>query len=573
MKNNLYSFCKKWSLHIICMLLVFSACEKDVLKEKPLDFLTPSNAYTSSDGIFQGIMGLYDDVRQKWYDELGGDCYVYILKGLGTDLAYYGEDPGGSSYLSNYVSNLTSDKIMVSLLWNSCYSTIQKANVLIDAINTNDDKIWLNDAEKNKYLAEAMFFRAFTYRILVSLWGDVPLITEVVRSAKTDFVRTSKDEIYKLMEQDFTFAGSNLEQPGTIDKGPGRLTQGAAWHMLSELYLTQSKYQLAVEAASKVIDGYNYALMTQRFGSKLGNDIFGSGDVYYDLFVMGNQNLTENTEAIWVIQFEPLISGGSQNPGERTFGPAYFRMGNTPDGKTAFRGKFYNGKYTGYSDTLGRPVAWCRPTNYLAYNIWRSDWNNDIRNAKHNIKREFYYDNPASIYDKKKVDFNLYQPGLRDPIKDTCQYIFPYFMKIASPLEHYINLDRAGGGYTHKDIYAIRLAETLLIRCEAFLGLNNKAAAAADINKIRSRANATHVLPEDVTIDFILDERARELYTEEWRYFTLSRLGKLVERVRTYNDNPKVPGLNIQDYNNLWPIPQSQIDLNIDSKMEQNPGY
>jgi hypothetical protein len=57
------------------------------------------------------------------------------------------------------------------------------------------------------------------------------------------------------------------------------------------------------------------------------------------------------------------------------------------------------------------------------------------------------------------------------------------------------------------------------------------------------------------------------------RYATLTRMGKLVERVREYNNNPFFPGANIQDYNVLWPIPQSEIDLNINGNLEQNPGY
>src|SRR5690606_9244029 len=107
----------------------------------------------------------------------------------------------------------------------------------------------------------------------------------------------------------------------------------------------------------------------------------------------------------------------------------------------------------------------------------------------------------------------------------------------------------------------------------AYLGLGNKTLAASDINVVRNRAHATPVLPEDVDIDYILDERVRELYAEEMRLIVLLRMGKLIERTRKYNDNPLMPGANIQDYNNLFPIPQSQIDLNRDVKWEQNPGY
>jgi hypothetical protein len=372
------------------------------------------------------------------------------------------------------------------------------------------------------------------------------------------------------MEEDLTFAATNLPKRG-MEEAPGRITQGAAWHILSECYLSQSKFQQAVDAASELIDGPDYALMTDRFGSTV--DVFGSGDVFLDLFAYGNQNLPENSEAIWVIQIEPLITGGLSYPGERAWGPAYFRMGNTPDGFKAFRGELVNGVYTGYSDTLGRPVAWMRPTNYTSYFIWMSDWYNDIRNAKHNIKRDFYFDNPQSAYDKQKIDFSLYAPGTRDPLKDTCQYIYPFFMKHADPLNHFTDPGRSGGGSNHKDVYAIRLAETILLRAEAYIGLGNNALAAADINAIRNRAKANPVEPEAVNLDYILDERARELYAEEFRHITLRRMGKLLERVREYNNNPVNPACNIQDHNVLFPIPQSQIDLNVDAVIEQNPGY
>lgn len=112
-----------------------------------------------------------------------------------------------------------------------------------------------------------------------------------------------------------------------------------------------------------------------------------------------------------------------------------------------------------------------------------------------------------------------------------------------------------------------------MLRAEAFLGMGDKASAAADINMIRNRANATPVSPGDLDMDYILDERIRELYMEEFRTITLMRTGKLIERTRKYHDNPMLPGANIQNYHELFPIPQSQIDLNIESDFKQNPGY
>lgn len=570
MKEYLNQFRKKCLLLIGILVLMFPSCnENRILNEVPLDFLSPDNAYTSLPGIQQGMSAIYAFNRQYWYN---GKEYIMMWHGMGTDVAYHGEDPNSTTFINNCVTWFTSNQSYIRNMWNRCYQVIQRVNVLLEAIKISDDAIWLSNSQKEAYLAEAMFFRANIYNMLVSFWGDVPLVKEVINTPKTDFVRAPKADIYKLMEEDLTFAAAKLPVPGN-EEAPGRLTQGAAWHKLSELYLTEGKYQLAVDAASKVINGYKYALMQNRFGTKLGKDVFGSGDAFFDLFTFGNQNLANNTEAIWVIQYEPLITGGFQDESMGAYGCAYFRMGNTPDGKKAFRGELVNGAYTGYSDTLHRPYGWMRPTDYWAYKIWRSDWNNDIRNAKHNIKRDFYYDSPGSIYDKQKIDFSLYPKGTRDALRDTVQYIFPYIMKYAMPCQILTSPLTSGGSNHYKDIYAIRLPETLLLRAEAYVRLNNLSAAAADINTIRNRAKATPITPANATLDYILDERARELYGEEWRAITLRRMGKLVERTRLYNNNPLNPGANIQDYHVLFPIPQTQIDLNINAVIEQNPGY
>jgi len=574
MKKYLCKISRKWTVLAGSLLLMLSSCnEVDILKETPLDFLAPENAYTTVAGIRQGISGLHYTFRNYWF--WGDQDQGSMWRGVGTDVAFHGEDPNSTRFLCNYVNYLVPGSSYVLQYWTRNYELIQRANVLIEQVDNSDPAIWSGDAQKNAFKAEAMFFRAYAYRILVSYFGDVPLVTEVIKSAKADFTRTPKADVYKQIEDDLVFASDNL--PGRGDEeAPGRITQAAAWHLLTEVYLNQGKFQPAVDAASEIIDGGEYGLMTSRFGAQ--NDVFGSGDVFYDLFRYGNQNLPENKETIWAIQFEPLVTGGASWSGERGMGPAYFRWGNAPDGKKAFRGELVAGKYTGYSDTLGRPVSWVHPTDYAAYTIWnRSGWDQDIRNAKHSIKRKFYFDNPESIYHQQQLTFDLfaaeYDAGKRDPMRDSSQYIYPYFMKFADPCNHFDNPAQSGGGYTHQDVYAMRVAETYLLRAEAHLGLGRTDLATADINAVRSRANAPPVLEADVDIEYILDERARELYGEEWRHITLRRMGLLVQRVRQYNNNPKNPTLNIQDYHILWPIPLSQIDLNIDAEFPQNPGY
>ena len=562
---------KKCLLIAVILLFIFTSCSNSILDERPLDFLSPDNAYLTEQGILQGITAIHDRVRSAYYSF--GEFGVMHWATHGSDLGYNGEIPnGGEDYLNSY-KDMTPVWRNVVDTWNSGFEIIQWANVLIDKVQKADSSIFKGgETGKNKYLAEGKFFRAFAYRYLVSTYGDIPLLKEPVNFAKANFVRDPIADIHALMVEDFKFAATYLPKPGSED-APGRITQGPAWHYLAETYLEQGKPQLAVEAATHVIDDYNYALMTSRFGTRLAKDIFGSGDVYYDLFGYGNHNLAENKEAMWVIQSEPFITGGGQIASAYIYGPRYFDIGLTPDGLKAFRGIMYNGVYTGYSDTLSRPTANVRGTNLVYYYIWKNNWNNDTRNAKHNIKRNFYFDNPASIYDKHKIDFSLYNPPRSNPLLDTLKILYPIHIKFTDPLHYFLSPNRAGLGITHKDWYALRFAETLLLRAEAYLGINKPDLAVADINQIRNRAKATPVLAANVNIDYILDERVRELFGEEWRLIILRRTGKLFERVRKYNDNPLCPGAFIDEHNFRWPIPQAQIDLNVDAVFPQNSGY
>ncbi|MEX2565960.1 MAG: RagB/SusD family nutrient uptake outer membrane protein [Cyclobacteriaceae bacterium] len=545
------------------LFIAFGCMDDELLEERPLDFLTLTNAYSTPEGVEQGLIGLYSDIRNRWYRN--GGAQSYGLFGMGTDIGYDGETPGGQRFLTNYETSINPQYPVIQSWWLFLYKHVQMANILIDVIENSEEIQWPNQDLRNSYLAEAKFFRGWSYRIAVTLWGDIPLITEVIREAKVDFVRNPTTEVYSLIEEDLVFASQNLPSPGT-EVSPGRLTQGAALHLLTEVYLAQSKFDLAVQSASSVINDYDYALMTERFGDQ--NDVFGSGDVYYDLFRYGNQNPPTNSETIWAIQFEPLLEiGGSSNYWSGIFGPRTFSFGSTPDGLSAY--------HTGFQDTLGRQVARSRGTDLVFYEVWKDDWDNDIRNARHNIKRNFYFDNPQSAYHNQKIELSLYPPGTRNELKDTTNYIFPFFMKTWEPVIQATlgNPAQGGGGAVQTDFYAMRLAETYLLRAEAYVGLGDLPAAAADINVVRGRANATPVTPGEVDIDYILDERIRELYAEEMRMITLLRMDKLVERTRRYHDNPMLPGANIQDFNRLWPIPQSQIDLNLEVDFPQNPGY
>lgn len=571
MKYTEISFKKIAACLAICSVMGLSACSDSILTETPRDFLSPDNAYLTEQGALQGVTALHDRVRAAYYSF--GEFGTMNWQSHGSDLGYVGENPDRQiAYLNSYEDATPIARYVVDT-WNTGFQIIQWANVLIEKVGLAEPSVFKGgQAGKDLYIAEARFFRAFAYRYLVSSYGDIPLLKSPVASAKADFTRDPVASIHELMAEDFKFASEHLPDHGK-EAAPGRITKGPALHYLGEVYLEQKKPELAVEALTRLIDNSGYDLMTKRFGTRLNNDIFGSGDPYYDLFGYRNHNLPENKEAMWVIQCEPNIQGGGKVATAYIFGPRYFDIGLTPDGYPAYLGTIYNGVHTGYSDILSRGTANVRGTNLVYYYIWKDNWNIDMRNAKHNIIRDFYYDNPASAYHNKKIDFSLYKPARPNPMLDTTKNLYPVHTKFLDPQNYFLEPNRAGGGTTHKDFYALRFAESLLLRAEAYLGTNQKDLALKDVNRVRARSKATPATVGQLDIDYILDERVRELYGEEWRLVTLRRVGKLLERTLRYNDNPMIPGARMKPHNVLWPIPQAQIDLNIDAPFAQNPNY
>ncbi|MEI7830980.1 MAG: hypothetical protein WCI31_14480, partial [Prolixibacteraceae bacterium] len=101
MKKYINILGKGLLLLTIIPVLMLSSCSKNVLKETALDFLSTDNAYNTVSGIQTGIAGLHTRFRNDWYTEAGGQPeLVTNLGGVGTDLAFHGEDPNSTIFLS-----------------------------------------------------------------------------------------------------------------------------------------------------------------------------------------------------------------------------------------------------------------------------------------------------------------------------------------------------------------------------------------------------------------------------------------------------------------------------------------
>jgi starch-binding outer membrane protein, SusD/RagB family len=543
------------------MVILLSCNENELLKEVPLDFLSTENAYVTEADFELAINRLYYQARFIYeIGEGGSQTHATITTDLGYRPAALPDAHPNSP--KNALFPTSPDVLM---WWRNLYQMVYNSNVIIGRIE-GENTVFNSEQNRKVILAEAHFFRALAYRTLAGLFGGVPIVVEELTEPKRDFIRSTRSETWQQSVEDLKIAVQFLPDADNV-KAPGRLCDAAANHLLAEVYVSIADWDKAIEAASKVINSGKFSLMRNRFGS-LANK---PGDVWWDLFRVDNQNRTAgNKEGIWVLQNESKrnITGSASKTSEESLEtrviPRYWAL-TGPDNKSLFIGPT--------TQNMGRGAGQIQPHRYTEYTIWESDWANDMRNSEYNIRRDLVADNPQSAYFGKKI--------IENKLVRSSHYQrnwYAMFAKASTEYQHpdYLIIDPATGlvsndaGELTRDKYAMRLPETYLLRAEAYLGKGDKVNAAADINFIRQRVNAKPVSPADVNIDYILDERARELLWEEVRVLTLSRLGLNYDRKKKYDLRS---GDQISPHHNLFPIPFSEIERNTGAVLEQNPGY
>jgi len=573
---------KKIKFFLLWLILLAGgiSCKKTFLDETPLDFLSTANAFQSAADFNSSVYNLYRLVRDEFYTLNDNTTYDYQYR---TDLAI-----SVTASTPNLPADISPTNGGLAGHWERLYKIVSESNTIISRIPGSK----LSDSDKKLFEARGRFFRALAYRSLAYLYGGVPLTTEEVTTPKVDFTRATRKEVYTQVIEDLVYATANLPAINVVKDG--EVSNLAASHLLSEVYLADGQFQKAVDAATVVISNPNVGLMTARFNlgntPKDENGVSAPGDVYADLFRVGNQNRSGgNKEGILVMQIQASVPGGAAatNLGFANAGGYCMERVHVPlmrdvtvNGVSLF--KWPAGDYS----SGGRGVGFMGPSSWFQDQVW-VNFNNDIRNANHNFVRKFKVTNPASPLYGTMLDYYNLPAGtkgtsgavLTSGVPSRALYAFQ--AKATTPYQHPTELRdpvnrpwpfslKDGAAFTFRDEYMFRLAETYLIRAEAYLGLTNTTAAAADINVVRARSNADPVLPANVNINYILDERMRELGVEEKRVLTLNRLGKWYDRIIMCNPY-YAPQANVKY--NLWPIPQSVIEANREAIIEQNPGY
>lgn len=535
--------------------LWINSCD-DALEEELVTDVSAASYYSTEKGLQDAVVATYALLKPFYGQEAG-----FAMTTFGTDIWTNGADGGHKSF-NFYDTGLNPAEDYIELAWSSWYRGINQAN---GVINRSSD-VEMDEAEKTIRIAEVRFLRALYYFQIVTTYGDAHLSLEETLDVEVTANKTPQAEIYgQAIVPDLEFAIANLPDS---QSDYGRATKPAAEFLLGKALLTRSYTDFA--------EGNDAARAETMFSNVINNYDFALLDNYGRLFDIANQM---NSEIIFAISnSKEQVDSGIDIYGHR--GHLYFlqeydvRRGMTRD------------------IANGRPWKRHRPTDFML-TLW--DRTEDSRYDA-SFKHVWFAnkEEPATEATEEEParaalaigDTAIYVPGpMRNDLwpqsrQDTKPYIVvtddEYSERLFPSLNKWIDPTRPDRQKEQgqRDFILMRLGDAYLLRAEARLQQNNTAGAAEDINVIRTRAAvpgeeaAIQITAADVTLDFLLDERARELAGEGWRWWDLVRTGKLVERTRLHNP----AAANIQDYHVVRPIPQEQIDRT-QGGYPQNPGY
>ncbi|MFI8378869.1 RagB/SusD family nutrient uptake outer membrane protein [Leeuwenhoekiella sp. NPDC079379] len=628
--KNIY---KKFTIYALAMLpLGYSSCSDDFIEEELVAVLT-QDRYNSSEGIEELVNGAYEGLRFHHNYE-----WSYTLTNYGTDTFTNG---GGTNFIkwNQYGSELdATDRDNLAPYWDNMYAQINLANIGISKIpDVLADAPDLRDTR----LGELYFLRGFNYLNLVTQFGDVPISTEPITSDRADFPRDSKEEVFNLLIADLTQAVAFLPvaeaQEGRLTKAAARHFLAKAYlTRASELNaeITQpNDLQMAATLADEVI--------AERSLAPNYNDIFnytavnGPNEQLSEILLASQFDNTQallgrygNQTHLYFLSVYRFFPGMTRNLAD---GREFQRLKPTDYGLDNFDrvndSRFYKSFQTSYiaqntnsvpswtaenaptPDLIGEPKFTVGDTAA----IYVINEQNDTR-----FTSTYKSSLAPLVIARYAVDDNGNQ------VTDFNISTYPSLSKYRDPFRTNFN-DSKG---TRDGILA-RLGETYLIAAEAYGRMGQYTTALGYINTLRERAaykegedrglvyyitepevnfgNTTSTAdamlaseafftpgtPEanaqlyppgvgskaDMFVEFVLNERARELMGEFYRWVDLSRTERLVSRAKAFNPEAAA---NVSEKFLLRPVPQSYLDALIidgaplspsEKQAMQNPGF
>lgn len=517
------------------VMLLFSAtsCMKD-LEQTPLVDVTAEQIYGNFANYPNALAKLYGGFAHGGQEGGGGNPDItgidanfsqytrqlFTLQEIPTDEAVIAWNDGTLQTINKMTWDSSSE--FTGAFYYRIFTEIAFCNDFIR--NTTDEKLAANnitgaDLAEAKYMrTEARFLRAFAYFHAMDMYGNVPFPTEVNMpvGSSTPPPRILRADLFKFVESELLACATELKDPRAVY---GRADKAAAWSLLARMYLNAQIYTGTARNADVIT-----------YCNKVIGAGYGLKNKYKDLFLADNDK--NNPEVIFPIVFDGKkiqTSGGSTYL-------VHASVGGTMN-----------------ATDFGIGGGWSGLRTTKAYvNLFGGAGTNDLRGNFFTNKQTLEID-----------DLGNFSNG----------YAFVKFKNVTSTgVEGTDGPAGGAGNFVDTDIPMFRLADTYLMYAEANLrgGGGNAATALGYVNSIRTRAGALPVA--SINLNFILDERGRELGWEMTRRSDLIRYGKFTTASYMWPWKGGVKnGQAVEDFRNLFPIPAKDIIAN--PNLKQNPGY
>ena len=550
---------KQIILSLLILASSFMGCKK-FLEEENKSNIVSNEYYATAEGYEKLINATYATLRKVY-----SSPYVFCA---GTDMYVEGRDaqPVG---ISEY-QNLNPDNAEVTAFYTNTYSSIQLCNTAL-YFNSN------TAASANLAIrkGEVKFIRAYYYFLLVQSFGGVSLVTDRFDTPIEQFKRNTAQETYDFIIKEMNEALSLVPETTTDF---GRVTKRAVRHYLAKVYLTRGyeafgsaqDFSTAATFADAAIAGRTLTTSFENLffpGNEKDQEVIFS--VQFDATSLPTATTGGNTQAAFFGPYQGG-SGGAQGYPYRTFVlvPTLYTFNTFTENDARFDATFMINLYQRYYDYYDKSTE--RGNLNIRF-YYKPKWDTTTDAA-------WRAADPTHRATTTIIPYSNAWQASRSTVLDNAT---PSVKKFDDPKSQF------GSATSTRDLFLARLGETYLVAAEAYFKAGNLALATDRINEVRRRAAKTGKTAEmaitaaSVNIDFILDERAREMVGEYERWFDLKRTGTLVERTKIYNRDIKTNWFDkgINPFSGvggqlklLRPIPSRAIDLN-GGPFAQNPGY
>jgi|WetSurMetagenome_2_1015567.scaffolds.fasta_scaffold11462_2 starch-binding outer membrane protein, SusD/RagB family len=543
-------------LKLLCMFFpwvafsLLTSCNPENLELINPNTLTPEAYFKSQLQVQRAVNAIYAELQTRGLYQRN---LFFAMDNMSYEQLMNSEAEVDKLQYSHYSFDAT--HITIGEYWKNCYQGINRANFVIsneDIINQLPENE-LSQTMKKKFIGEARFLRALYYFLLVTRFGDVPLITSINNAGVTGFPRVPKAEIWSQIEKDLEIASAQCLSKSIEEKG--RATSGAAWALLGKAHLFQAN-----ESSSQS----DYTAAKNAFLQVLGdNENYRLEDRYLNNF---EEETEHGIESIFEVEFQPEL--GTTDQWSADDGSGY--------NENTFRGMEYgvNDWFNVYPiqnmvdefETVADNGIKTDPRKGYCIYSTGDLYDHNTRTITINDIEYYHWDtDPPWIERITRYGWRKYQNYYKRPHENSASGI---------------------------NTKVIRLSDVYLMMAEVENELDNKDEAITYLNDVRNRADVMMpnygtqamdtVYPvsnkEQIRIA-IEHERKVELCNEQVRFDDLVRWRRLAAFV--INDiKPFLPEYNklnnCFDANKhyLWPIPQAEIDQNTAiSQADQNYGY